>query len=57
MSAANPYAQALAGTIWDAPEPEGEPTVEERGQAELDRIVSELLNGIEWEGVDHDGDM
>ena len=56
MPAANPYADALVGTLWEDGH-EADQTTEAAGQAELDRLVAELLNGIEWEGVDHDGDM
>jgi hypothetical protein len=52
MATANPYAGALVGTLWaEAPDDD------RQGQAELDRVVAELLNEDKWEGVDDDGAM
>jgi hypothetical protein len=36
MSAANPYADALVGTLWESEDPDQ--TTEAAGQAELDRL-------------------
>ncbi len=55
MSAANPYADALVGTLWEGDQEQDEPlkvTAEE-----LLRMVTELIDELKWEGVDHDGDM
>lgn len=50
MSAANPYAAALVGTLWEGDHEEVTPD-------ELLRMVTQLINEIELKGVDHDGDM
>lgn len=54
MARTNPYAGALVGTLWA----EAQEDDERQEQADLDRVVAELLNEEnEWEGVDDDGAM
>lgn len=53
MAATNPYAGALVGTLWA----EAQEDNDRQEQADLDRVVAELLNEKEWEGTDDDGAM
>jgi hypothetical protein len=52
MGTTNPYAGALVGTLWAEAQDD-----DRQGQADLDRVVAELLNEDEWEGADDDGAM
>lgn len=54
LARTNPYAGALVGTLWA----EAQEDDNRQEQADLDRVVAELLNEEnEWEGADDDGAM